>query len=252
MKNEIEKPSEKNIIQENNLSKNSHRSNNSYRSNKELKLNNENYPKNYKEIHHNENSFNENAQKNSQNPQNPQNKNQEIAKSNKSEILNLNNNRNFPKKNKEIKEFALLQKKYLKENSIKKSKLLNIYQMFFPKRIKSNKNIFNLLSIKSFVEKELDILNILKKLIEYENFKSIFLSDNQNGLMRLLQRRVIHEFDIENDVEDYYSNVFFENTLDQNVRLLEIFDEFVVSKESLKDISKKIIDRLGKAYDNLI
>jgi len=124
--------------------------------------------------------------------------------------------------------------------------------MFFPNKIKSNKNILNLINIKSFVEKELDILNILKKLIEYENFKSIFFSENQINLMNLLQRRIIDKHGIENDANDFYNKLYFENTLNQNIRMLEVFDEFVVSKESQKEISKKIIEKLDKAYDNLI
>ena len=163
----------------------------------------------------------------------------------KGEILNLNKTLNETKKYEEI---ANKQRNFLKENLIKKSKLVKIYQIFFPKKI-NDTNIGRLINIQGFIEKELDILNILKKLIEYENFKSLFLSENQNTLLSLLQRRIINKNIIDDEADDFHEKFFFGNSLNDNIRILKAFDEYVVNMESQNELTNKIIERLNNAYD---
>lgn len=156
---------------------------------------------------------------------------------NNREVYNLNITNN--------KEMAKKQRKYLKENLIKKTNFVKIYQII-PKFFKSN-DIQRLINIQDFIEKELDIINILRKLIEYENFKKLFLNNNQIQILNLMQRRIISKEIIDDEADEFYKKFFFDNTLKDNMHILKIYEELNVKKENEK--TKKIMDNLNEAYD---
>ena len=116
-------------------------------------------------------------------------------------------------------------KKEIKGKQIKKSNLVKLYQVFIPCKIKNNKNIQQLINLQDFVSEELDVVKILKKLIEYENFKSLFLSTNQIKLFNIMQKRVITDEILDNDTKDFYKSFYFKKNQKNLEELKEITNE---------------------------
>lgn len=112
----------------------------------------------------------------------------------------------------EAKDYKIF-RKLLKEKMIKKSHLIRFNQIFLPCFIKNNKNFKMLKNIQEFISEELDVINILKKLIEYEHFKGLILTPKQQKIFNLMQKRVLTEDMIENGAKDYYKGYFFKNKM---------------------------------------
>ena len=141
----------------------------------------------------------------------------------------LNNNQLVDEKDSNKKlfhddNFFMNLKKEIKGKQIKKSNLVKLYQVFIPCKIKNNRNIQQLINLQDFVSEELDVVKILKKLIEYENFKSLFLSTNQIKLFNIMQKRVITDEILDNDTKDYYKSFYFK----KNQKNLEVLKEITI------------------------
>ncbi len=170
--------------------------------------------------------------------------------------VNVNNNIgkeiNIDNKNKEEKkqdekiyeEF----KKILKEKTVKKSIAVRFFQLFMPCLVKKNKNMRLLINLQDFISEELDIIKIIKKLIEYENFKDLFLTENQKKIFSLMQKRILTEEVLEEDASNFYNCLFFKNKMKELKTFKHIVDHLSNIDEE-NQYSKPIFDKLISSFN---
>ena len=139
-------------------------------------------------------------------------------------------------------------KKYLKDNILKKSNYVKLYQIFFCKTFK-NKNLDKLITMEDFINNELDIVKILKKLIEYENFKRMFITQNQMEVFTIMQKRVLEKEDLENDASKYYDKYYFNNDKDDIKKFLELFGKLFENTDENNKYSKIMIEKIKENYN---
>lgn len=137
-------------------------------------------------------------------------------------------------------------RKILKEKTIKKSRFFRLYQTFSC-LLKSNKNIRLLIKIQDFISEELDMVKILKKLIEYENFKSLVLTENQRRIFNIMQKRVITEDLLEEEASAYYKDFYFKNKMKDLKNFKYLVDHLFDFDEENK-YSKIIIEKLKENF----
>jgi len=138
-------------------------------------------------------------------------------------------------------------KKILKEKTIKKSIGVNFYKFFRLLGIKKNKNIESLIKLQDFIRQELDIVKFIKKLIEYENFKSLIMTEHQIKVINLMQKRNITEEILDEDSLNFYNQYYFKNKMKE----LKAYKFLVDNLNNFNDenkYSKKIIDKIKKNY----
>jgi len=87
--------------------------------------------------------------------------------------------------------------------------LKNMLACFF----KKNKDYKTLEITKQISEHELNIVHIIRKLIEYDNLKSILIDESKIDLLKYLQKRVFTDnMELEN-VKQFYNNIFYVKTI---------------------------------------
>jgi hypothetical protein len=134
-------------------------------------------------------------------------------------------------------------RKILKEKTVKKSNLVRLYKLFMPCFIKKNKNLRLLINLQDFIREELDIVKMNKKLIEYENFKGLFLTENQIKIFNLNQKRVLTEEVLEEEASDYYKEFFFKNKIKELKTFKHLVDNlFNIDEEN--QYSKPILEKI--------
>lgn len=138
-------------------------------------------------------------------------------------------------------------RKILKEKTIKKSALVKFYQSFIPCFIKKNKNLKLLINLQDYINEELDIVKIVKKLIEYEHFKGLFLTEDQIKIFNLMQKRIITEEILEEDSSDFYINFYFKNKMKELKSFKHIVDHLSNIDEA-NQYSKPILEKIISSF----
>jgi len=131
----------------------------------------------------------------------------------------------------------------LKEKTIKKSILVRFFQTCVPCCIGKNKNLRLLINLQDFISEELDIVKILKKLIEYENFKGLIFTENQRKIFNIMQKRVMTREILLKDASDYYKDFYFKNKMKDLKNFKYLVDHLFDFDEENK-FSKMIMEKL--------
>ena len=123
-----------------------------------------------------------------------------------------------------------------------KMKIKKIFLKVCPcKNSSNNENMLKINKGEEMLLYDLNIVIILKKLIEFEKFKEILFNTNQIDLMNVFQNRKI---DSTLEVKDFLKKKLYEMKCDKNISINELSKAYESCLCSAKKIDKKIVQNL--------
>jgi hypothetical protein len=173
---------------------------------------------------------------------------------NQSPVIDHNNSNRIQKsKSKEIENlptFSNFKLEDLSKNSI--SVKFDLIKYFFYKICvcKRDNKYFDSLQLfliaNSILKYDLNIVNILKKLIEFETIKDLFFSNNQSKLMKIIYNRKIKDFiDPESEIKKLNEKLY-----EINVNSNELINEFISPFDDCLYSKDKLDMKIIKRIDN--
>jgi hypothetical protein len=167
-----------------------------------------------------------------------------IIRLNDIELNNLNNSKEFQKDTFTVDSLNKFNAKF-SQKPLKSGGALLIFSMFTC--CEKSKNTKFLLKINSIVDCDLNIIAILKKLLEYEGLKKIVLNDHQRGVLPLLNSRILHQ---DMDLDAFRQDISEQFTLkadDQSINYyISYYEHLSMSNDPVeKRIYQELYKKLG-------
>ncbi|KAL4460285.1 hypothetical protein ABPG74_000036 [Tetrahymena malaccensis] len=164
--------------------------------------------------------------------------------------------------NEDAKKFENQVKKMLNEetNSMQISffEYLKLHLWPFSKEVRNKKKIIDYSVNKLYYH--IDLLNVIKKLIEVDKLKRILMDDDQIKLFEYLPKPSISDQDILNEEQhsekqndNNFKDIFYQDTRSESQKLQDAYEAYIkISKrDHLNILDKKIIDNIDKNLVNI-